>query len=156
SWGTSQLGVLNTADQPDNLNIAVAFESKSGEALVVYQNDQAATEMQYKTWSPTTGWSVGTNFGSINNQDTKSISLPSNPFSAQIQLMFNDNAKILRSDLWDGNTFAPGPPITPQPIQLETRIGTTDGQPFSFFWDRYLPGTVTTQETFTQTAPMTS
>src|SRR5262249_20714886 len=33
---------------------------------------------------------------------------------------------------------------------------TPDGQPFSFFWDRFSPGTVTTSVTFTQTSAMTS
>src|SRR6185436_2198695 len=97
AWGTSQLGVQDGVDQRDNLNIAVAFESKSGEALAVYENDLAATEIQFRTWDVSTGWSAGTNFRTVfNNQDTRAITLNSNPYSDQVMLMVNDNAKILR------------------------------------------------------------
>ena len=148
AWGTSQLGIQDGVDQNNNLNIAVAFESKSGEALAVYENDElAATEMQYRTWNSSTGWSAGTNFGSFANKDTRAITLSPNPYSDQFQLLVNDDDKILRSALWTGSSFA-------APIQLESNTGTTAGQPFSFFWDRHLPGTVTTSTTFTQTAPM--
>src|SRR5262249_49737952 len=115
-------------DKVDNLNISVAFESKSGEALAVYGNNAAGnlTEMQYKTWNPTTGWSAtGTNFGNLANKSTRAITLSSNPFSDQIQLMVNDDGKILRSDLWDGSAFGTF-------IQLETNTNTQDGQPMSF------------------------
>ena len=138
-------------DQEDNLKIAVAFESKSGDALVVYrerrehQHDRDAVPDLYRRH----GWSAGTNFGSFANKDTRAITLSSNPYSDQIQLLVNDDDKILRSDLWTGSSFA-------APIQLESNTGTTAGQPFSFFWDRHLPGTVTTSTTFTQTAAMTA
>ena len=112
------------------------------------ENDESTntTEMQYRTFTAG-AWSAGTNFGSFANKDTRAITLSSNPYSDQIQLLVNDDDKILRSDLWTGSSFA-------APIQLESNTGTTDGQPFSFFWDRHLPGTVTTSTTFTQTAAM--
>ena len=37
AWGTSTLGIRMRWTRTDNLNIAVAFESKSGDALVVYR-----------------------------------------------------------------------------------------------------------------------
>jgi uncharacterized repeat protein (TIGR01451 family) len=148
AWGTSTLGISNGVTNQNNLNIAVAFESMSGDALAVYQNDLAATELQYKTWNSGT-WSAGTNFGALSNQSSRAITLTSNPYSDQIQLLVNDNGKILRSDLWSGTSFAPL-------IQLETNTNTTNGQPISYFWDHYLPGTVTTSTTFTQTTAMTS
>src|SRR5262249_4819979 len=55
----------------------------------------------------------------------------------------------LRADLWNGSSFA-------APIQLESNTNTTTGQPMSFIWDRFSPGTVTTTTTFTQTTAMTS
>src|SRR5262249_21605571 len=138
----------NGVTNQNNLNIAVAFESKSGDALAVYENNESTntTEMQFKTFTAG-AWSAGTNFGSFGNHETEAITLNSNPYSDQIQLMVNDDAKILRSDLWSGTSFA-------APIQLESNTGNIVGQPFSFFWDRYLPGTVTTSTTFTQTTPM--
>src|SRR6185436_10172616 len=131
-------------------NVAVAFESTSGDALAVYENNANTntTELQFRTFT-SGAWSAGTNFGSFGNHETEAITLNSNPFSDQIQLLVNDDAKILRSDLWSGSSFA-------TPIQLESNTNTTAGQPFSFFWDRYIPGTVTTSTTFTQTTAMTS
>ncbi|HEY1377940.1 MAG TPA: DUF11 domain-containing protein, partial [Gemmataceae bacterium] len=164
SWQPSAtLGVTDGVDKGDNLNIAVAFESKSGEALAVYNNNTGTTELQYKTWDPTTGlWSTtGTNFGNFANKSTRAITLSSNPYSDQIQLMVNDDGKILRSDLWDGVNGSGGPGTLGSfaaPIQLESNTNTNanNSQPMAFTWDRYLPGTVTTQTTFTQTDPMTS
>src|SRR5262249_29004585 len=86
---------------------------------------------------------------------TRSITLNSNPYSDQIMLMVNDDAKYLRADLWSGTAFA-------TPTQLQPYTGSTsntntpNGQPLSLFWDRYLSGTVTTSTTWTQTTAMPS
>ncbi|HEX3152354.1 MAG TPA: hypothetical protein VHR66_30050 [Gemmataceae bacterium] len=149
AWGTSTLGVQDGVDNNNNLEIAVAFESKSGDALAVYQNNENTntTELQFRTFTAG-AWSAGTNFGnSFNNKVSRAITLNSNPYSDQIMLMVNDDIKDLRADLWTGSAFAPF-------TQLEANTNSQNGQPFSFFWDRYLPGTVTTSTTFTQTAPM--
>jgi hypothetical protein len=47
----------------NNQNIAVAFESKSGDALAVYENNASTnlTELQYRTFTAG-AWSAGTNF----------------------------------------------------------------------------------------------
>ena len=148
AWTSTALGVANNVNNNGNLNIAVAFESKSGEALAVYQNDLSATELQYRTWSQAAGWSAGTDFGAFNSKSSVGIGLTANPYSDQIMLVANDGAKILRSNLWGGSAFAAS--FT----QLESNTNSTTGQPFGFFWDNNLPGVVTEVETFTQTAPM--
>lgn len=147
AWGTAQLGIQDGVNDNNNLGIAVAFESQSGEALAIYQRDLNATELQYRTWSSGSGWSAGTDFGAFGNHETRAITLSSNPYSDQIQLMVNDDDKDLRSALWSGSAFA-------APILLESDTNTTTGQPFVFNWDEYLVGTVTTTTTFTQTSPM--
>src|SRR5262249_53692568 len=121
AWGTSTLGITNGVQNQNDLNIAVTFESKSGDALAVYENNENTntTELQYRTFSGGV-WSAGTNFGAFNNQSTRAITLSANPYSDQVQLMVNDNAKDLRSDLWDGTSFA-------APIQLDTNTNFTDG-----------------------------
>jgi len=148
AWTTATLGITDKVADNNNLNIAVAFESKSGEAIAVYQNDLASTELQYRTWSQAGGWSAGTDFGAFNNKASVGIGLTPNPYSDQIMLVANDGAKILRSNLWGGSAFAAS--FT----QLEANTNATTGQPFGFFWDNNLPGVVTEVETFTQTAPM--
>src|SRR5262249_25993916 len=150
AWGPATLGITDGVTNQNGQNIAVAFESKYGDALAVYENNESTntTELQFRTFTGG-AWSAGTNFGSFGNHETESITLSSNPYSDQMQLLVNDDLKILRSDLWTGSSFA-------APIQLESNTGNTVGPPFSFFWDRDLPGTVPTSATWTQPTAMTS
>src|SRR4029453_16821831 len=55
----------------------VAFESKSGDALAVYENNENtnATELQFRTFTAG-AWSAGTNFGSFGNHETDPAQLP--------------------------------------------------------------------------------
>jgi hypothetical protein len=159
SWGTPIVGTTNGVSQNNNQNIAVAFESSTGEALAVYQNNLAATELQYNTWNPSTGtWSAATPFFPDAGKTPAAITLTSNPYSDQIMMMVNDSNKNVYSDLWSGTAFAPasGTVMTRPGTTTAVTSGVNNGVPMSFFWDSFLVGTVTTQTTFTQTAPMTS
>jgi uncharacterized repeat protein (TIGR01451 family) len=148
AWGTSALGTANGAVDVANLEIAVAFESKSGDALAVYQNNLAATELEYRTFSGG-AWSAATDFGSFGGKVSRGVTLSANPFSDQIMLLANDDGNILRSFLWSGASLG-------APVQLESSTSSKAGQPFAFAWDRYVPATVTSSTTFTQTTPMTA
>src|SRR5262249_975987 len=122
-------------------------------------NNLAATELQFNTWNHTTGaWSAPTVFlpGSGASTETKAITLTSNPYSDQIMLMVNNNNKNVFSDLWSGTAFAAPITMTRPATAPAVTSGVTPGVPMSFFWDSFLVGTVTTQTTFTQTAPMVS
>jgi uncharacterized repeat protein (TIGR01451 family) len=158
AWGTPFLGTAGGVANNNDENIAVAFDNKSGNALVVYQNKTSTTQLEYRTfsagsWSGPTDFYTG--FTGDTNQPTQAITLTSNPYSDQVMLLVNDNKQFLGADLWSGTSFAT--PIQLQPYTGSTSgTGTTQGQPMSFFWDSYLPGTVTTTVTFTQTTPMTS
>jgi hypothetical protein len=54
AWVSSTVGTTTGVSKQNNQNIAVAFESSSGQALAVYQNDVAgnATELQFNSWDP--------------------------------------------------------------------------------------------------------
>jgi hypothetical protein len=157
SWGTATLGTSNGVANQNNQCIAVAYEDKSSIPLVVYETQAGSgattTQLQYRTFSGGV-WSAAASFFT-DTKTPRSITLSSNPYSDQVMLMVNDDAKILQADLWSGTSF--GTQIQLQPYTGSTsNTNTTNGQPMSFFWDSFLPGTVTTQTTFTQTAAMTS
>jgi hypothetical protein len=157
SWGTPIVGTTNGVSNQNNQNIAVAFESSSGQALAVYQNNLAATELQFNTFDPTTGtWSAATPFFPDAGRTPDAITLTSNPYSDQIMMMVSDSNKNVEADLWTGTAFAAPNLMTRPGTTTAVNTGVTNGQPMSFFWDSFLPGTVTTETTFTQTAPMTS
>jgi uncharacterized repeat protein (TIGR01451 family) len=157
AWGTATLGTTNGVANPNNQNITVAYEDKSGIPLVVYETAAGSgatqTQLQYRTFSGGV-WSAAASFFT-DTKTPRAITLTSNPYSDQVMLMVNDDGQVLQADLWSGTSFA-------TPTQLQPYTGstsgtnTTNGQPMSFFWDSFLPGTVTTQTTFTQTVPMTS
>jgi uncharacterized repeat protein (TIGR01451 family) len=153
SWGTATIGTTNGVANQSNLNIAVAYEDKSGIPLVVYETASGATQLQFRTFSGGV-WSAATSFFT-DTKTPRAIILSSNPYSDQIMMMVNDDGQVLQADLWSGTAF--GGQIQLQPYTGSTSgTNTTQGQPMSFFWDSFLPGTVTTQTTFTQTTPMTS
>jgi uncharacterized repeat protein (TIGR01451 family) len=135
----------------NNLAVSVAFDDKSGNALFVYQNSAGSgatqTQLQYQTFNGT-AWAAPVSFYT-DTQPVVTTTLNSNPYSDQVMLMVNDHNMVLKADLWSGTSFA-------TPIQLEANTHFNQGQPFTFSWDSFLPGTVTTQTTFTQTAAMTS
>jgi uncharacterized repeat protein (TIGR01451 family) len=153
SWGTPFVGTTNGASQQNNQNIAVSFERATGQALAVYQDNLGTTELQFNTWNPTTNtWSTGTPFFADAGNTPAAITLTSNPYSDQVMMMVNDSKMIVQADLWTGTAFAAPNVLT----ATGTNSASNNGVPMSFFWDSFLPGTVTTQTTFTQTAPMTS
>jgi uncharacterized repeat protein (TIGR01451 family) len=131
----------------NNLAVSVAFDDKSGNALVVYQNTAGSgstqTQLQYQTFNGT-AWAAPVSFYT-DTQPAVTTTLTSNPYSDQVMLMVNDHNMILKADLWSGTSFA-------TPIQLETNTNFNQGQPFTFAWDSSLPNTATV--TFTQTTPM--
>jgi uncharacterized repeat protein (TIGR01451 family) len=157
SWGTATIGTTNGVANQNNLNIAVAYEDTSGTPLVVYETAAGSgatqTQLQWRTFNGST-WSTATPFFT-DTKTPRAITLTPNPYSDQIMMMVNDDGQVLQADLWSGTAF--GGQTQLQPYTGSTSgTNTTQGQPMSFFWDSFLPSTVTTETTFTQTPPMTS
>ncbi|NLF72109.1 MAG: DUF11 domain-containing protein, partial [Candidatus Anammoximicrobium sp.] len=131
SWGTAVVGTTETANST-SLNIAAAFESVSGQALVVFGNNQAATELGYRVWTPSTNsWSATTNFVASGDVDDPELSmtLDPNPISDQIMLLVQDNNEDLDQLVWDGTGWS-------SVTNLDADTNDKDRQPFVFLWDQ--------------------
>ena len=109
-------------------DVAVAFESQSGELLVTYA-ENARNQVRYRTWSTGTGWSgelSGPDLGAVPN----AMTLSSDPTSNTIMLAVQDNTNDLNYVAWLGSGW--GSP------ELETNSGETATQPFVFLWDHFV------------------
>src|SRR5262249_39398450 len=107
AWGTATLGTASMANAQspnNNLAVSVAFDDKSGNALVFYQNQTGSnpnqTQLQYQTFNGT-AWAAPVSFYA-DTQPAVTTTLTSNPYSDQIMLMVNDKSTILKADLWTG------------------------------------------------------
>ncbi len=126
AWGTP---VAATSSQNINLNypnVAVAFESLSGDALAVYAQDTSTNSVQYRTWSLGAGW-LGPFTGPPLGANPNSQMLYPDPASDRVMLASQDSKNDLHYVLWDGTSWSPDD-------ELETNTGETKNQPFIFFW----------------------
>jgi hypothetical protein len=108
-------------------NMAVAFESTTGDALAVY-GEGTQKAFMYRTWDATSGWSVeqtGLDIGDVPN----SLTLDSGPTSDHIMLSVQDNAKDLHYLRWDGSGWSVD-------NELSTNTNELKNQPFVFIYDQ--------------------
>jgi hypothetical protein len=102
AWGTSTLGVQDGVDNNNNLEIAVAFESTSGDALAVYENNATPTSpVQYKTFTAG-AWSAGQTLCVRQPRQQQTSRLDHAQFQPVLRpsmVMVNDDEKFL-SNLW--------------------------------------------------------
>ena len=116
---------LDTNDKT-HPNIAIAFQSLSGELLATY--GVADTSVRYRTWSSGSGWS-----GELTGPDLAelptSMTLGSDPKSDRVMLSVLDDGQDLNYVLWDGSTWG-------MPAEQEIDTGQSDGQPFVFVWEQ--------------------
>jgi hypothetical protein len=129
-WNGSawEAAALATASLPGQtyLNVAVGFESASGEGLAIY--GESANAFRYRTWSSGAGWSgqlVGPDIGGTAN----SMTLDADPGSNHLMAAFQDGANDLNYVRWDGGSWG-------SVTELENSSGETKNQPFAFLWDR--------------------
>jgi hypothetical protein len=120
---------LLTDAQVSNMNypnVAIAFESSSGDALAVYAADGSTTNVHYRTWTQASGWSgelVGPSLGANPN----SMTLDGNPSSDEIMLSAQNGDQVLNYVLWDGTAWG-------APAEMESNTGEIKNQPFLFLW----------------------
>jgi hypothetical protein len=108
-------------------NVAVAFESQSGQALATYgQSGQSV--VRYRTWNSCDGWSEerqGPDIGVTPN----SMMLDSDPASDHVMLSVQNSNSELYYVLWNGGSWD-------TPSQQENDTGETKNQPFIFLYDQ--------------------
>ncbi len=125
AWGSKVTATTNVVSV-NSLNMALAFESSSGDLLATY-SETATTAVSYRTWSSGGGWAAeqsGPNLGSVPNAMTLSAA----PTGDGIMLSVQDDDSDLHYVQWDGMTW--GAVNT-----LETNTGETAYQPFLFLYD---------------------
>jgi uncharacterized repeat protein (TIGR01451 family) len=110
-------------------NIAIAWESASGQLLTAFGDSATANTVMYRSWSSTGLWSgvaSGPNVAAAPNV----LSLEPDPNADQIMLAAQNASGGLYYARWGG-----APPFD-APIRLETNTGgATNYQPFLFLWD---------------------
>ena len=110
-------------------NVAVAFESQTGQALATY-GENATNTVKYRTWTAGSGWSAEQSGPDIGAGETpNSMTLSSDPDSDSIMLAVQDSGSDLNYVLWDGAAWG-------TPSQQEINTGETKNQPFLFLWNQ--------------------
>ena len=125
AWETASSAT--TAQQSSMIypNVAVAFEATSGEALAVYQANNTATSVQYRTWTSGSGWSTEQT-GPALGANANSVMLDADPAGNAIMLSAQASDD-LHSVLWDGGAWG-------TPVLQGTATGEVKNQPFLFLW----------------------
>ena len=122
-WEPAVAGTL-TANGNTFPNVAVAFESNSGQALATYGE---ASNLRYRTWSGGT-WSGELPDEPSIGGNSNSMTLDADRNSDQIMLSVQDAESALNYVVWDGTSWA-------SPDELETHTPETKNQPFVFVWN---------------------
>ena len=124
AWG-SNLTATTASATKDALNMAVAFESNSGDLLATY--GEANNSVRYRTWTSGGGWSselVGPNIGGTPSAMTLSANLGGN----QIMLSVMETNSDIHFVHWNGSAWG-------SDNQLESNSGESLNQPFLFLFD---------------------
>lgn len=129
SWGTPVLLtpgslVLDSGTAP---NMAVAFESTSGEALAVYGRS-SQNVFFHRTWSNGSGWSAEVTAPNVSS-NTNTMRLYPNAVTDKIMLALQQDGADLQMLLWSGSAW--GAVNT-----LSSNTSETSNQPFVFLWNQ--------------------
>ena len=126
AWEPSER-LSNSTLQIDRLNVAVAFESTSGELVAAYTRWNQ-DEVRYQRWTAGGGWS-GELVAPSHSSQPQALTLDADPNSDTIVLSVVEQNRQVSFAKWDGDGFG-------TPEVLEADAGTNRGQPFLFLWDQ--------------------
>ncbi len=127
NWNaTDKLAATSDTNDRNYPNIAITFESDTGQLLATYGVED--TFIRYRTWSAGSGWSGELTGPNLTEKPT-SMTLDSDPKSDWIMLSVLDENHDVNYVLWDGTGWG-------LPRELETDTGQNDRQPFIFVWDQ--------------------
>ncbi|KGM41169.1 hypothetical protein JY96_16965 [Aquabacterium sp. NJ1] len=107
SWGNSQTLGTNTNKQYFEIN--AAYEAKTGNAMVVYDNSASnSSNLQYRTWNGSTWSSEGTisaAAGITATSDVYCTAIASDPTSNKIAVAVKDAANDVYVSVWSGSAW---------------------------------------------------
>ena len=130
TWGNLQ-EVTATAENSAYRGFDIAYEDLSGDALIVYENSDAADSIiGYRTWDGTS-YSAETNLTTLlASGEVHWISLVENIGSDDIMLLVHNNLNDLYAIPWNGTDFLPS-------LDIELSAGTTSitEEHFAFAWE---------------------
>ncbi len=124
SWDTPET-LSNNLSHKDRQNVAVAFESQSGNAIAAYAHDSSA--VSFSEWDSGSGWS-GRQTGAALPHHMDSLTLDADPHSDSIMLSTLLSGKDVAFVHWDGDGWGTA-------TVQETDSPTNKAQPFLFLWD---------------------
>jgi hypothetical protein len=113
SWGYLIQG-LDNVDNSGRRGFDVTFESKSGRAMIAYDNGSKQGSPEYRIWTPGTDWSDElfiSEVPGLNNKIPEWVELESDPQTNEIILLYvNDNGgdppkDYLCSHVWNGSSW---------------------------------------------------
>ena len=101
AWGNNQ--TLSTSSSADDTPLAIAYETLSGDALVVWGNLNDDTP-NYSIWNGS-GWSASANALSIGSasQEPLYMELASHPVTDEITLLTIDDQNDINVQIWNGS-----------------------------------------------------
>ncbi|HEX5358260.1 MAG TPA: DUF4347 domain-containing protein, partial [Aquabacterium sp.] len=124
SWGNSQSLGTSLGASKQYFEINAAYESQSGEAMVVYDSSTTnSSSLQYRTWNGTSWSSEGTiaaPSGITAGSDVYVTAIASDATSNRIAVAVKDAANEVYVSIWDGSSWGNAKAMT------TSGIDTTD------------------------------
>lgn len=105
----------------------VAWVGSSGEAVVVYADNQSGT-IDWATWSDGSGWSLGADVSIPGKGTGESAFLATFPGQNRVMLVLSDSNADLYAATYDGTSWS----LTNGGAPLETELSVISAAPFSF------------------------
>lgn len=87
----------------------VAYETISGNAIVVYSNNSTAPALAYRTWNGTAWSAAATRASNRTAQMVNWVKLAPHPTTNAVALAFSDTAQYLSALIWDGAAWGNEP-----------------------------------------------
>lgn len=87
----------------------VAYETISGDAIVVYSNNSTTTELAYRTWNGSAWSAATTRVSNRTAQMVNWVKLDSHPTTNAVALAFSDTNQDLSALIWDGAAWGNEP-----------------------------------------------
>ena len=103
SWGNSQI-LDNSGTGADLYDDSVAYESHSGDALVLFADPANSKQLAYRTWNGTT-WSGQSTLSTGLSGDVKFTTLAADPTSDRIAVGVLSTGNEIWFSVWDGSAW---------------------------------------------------
>lgn len=145
AWG-NMIQATATSLTAAALNVAVTFETQSGDLMAAYGvNAAPLTQVRYRTKTSAGAWSSETLGPDLTDGNPSVLVLSRDPNSDEIMLTTNHSSADANYTLWDGNAWG-------TPFEGTNNTGSNGiNQPVLFLYDQHLPASSLTTLTASPT-----